>query len=72
MEIADKVAVIGLAKLPIMMGLGACHNNGCPLDFEGLAAASYVDMVHEVACIAENIDPKSGKLVGSFHPRYAI
>lgn len=63
-------------RLHHSMNLTACHANGCPLDFAGLAAADDFNIMHDVIGIDVNLDRDddsvtSGKLLNHFLPRFA-
>jgi hypothetical protein len=55
------------------MDLIACHNGGCPLDFEAMATwEDFGQVAHDVAGIGRYLDRETGKIVGFFHPRFAL
>jgi hypothetical protein len=56
----------------LIMDLNACHSNGCPLDFAGLAKANMLDLSHDIYGIRQHINRDTGKLEGCFMPRYAL
>ena len=58
-------------RMAVSMDLTACHANGCPLDLDGLLAATDGDFGHDVGGIAQHIDRETGKLQDCFSPRFA-
>ncbi|MGJ5032281.1 hypothetical protein ACQR1I_35965 [Bradyrhizobium sp. HKCCYLS2038] len=61
---------IDIPALDMSMDLTATHANGCPMDFERLAAADDFNLMHDVGGIARHLDRKTGKLAGGFLPRF--
>lgn len=53
----------------ILMDLMACHANGSPLNLETLLASDERDFSHDVALVVNNVDRRTGKMPGWFHPR---
>jgi hypothetical protein len=60
------------SKLDLMMDMGACHCNGCPLRLADLLAADDFNFAHDVSGIHRHLDRATGKLVGGFLPRLAV
>lgn len=58
-------------RLSCEMDLCATHANGCPMDFDRLAAADDFNVAHDVFGIERHIDRRTGKLTGFFLPRFA-
>lgn len=54
-----------------LMDVEACHSNGCPLKLDELLAADDGNFGHDVFGIRRFIDRETGKLTGSFLPRFA-
>lgn len=54
----------------VWMDITACHCNGCPLKLDELLAATDEDLVHDVRGIVMHINRRTGKLSGSFLPRF--
>ncbi len=55
----------------VMMDLTACHNHGCPLDFEQMLTVDSHHLLHDIFGINRHINRETGKLGGCFHPRLA-
>jgi hypothetical protein len=55
----------------IEMDIIACHNNGCPLDFNKLLGAPEFDFAHDILGIRRHINRTTGKLERCFLPRCA-
>lgn len=53
------------------MDLGACHSNGCKLDFSALLAMDLTPFVEDILGIAKNLDRNTGKLMHGYKPRCA-
>ena len=68
-EIADR-ALVNI-KLYLVMGIAACHLNGCPLDLKKLLTFEDDDFFHDIDGIIEHINRNTGKLENSFLPRCA-
>jgi len=66
----------GLVKraevLDYEMSLIACHNSGCALDLEKLAATDRFNLAHDLHGIHRTIDHETGQLAGFFWPRCAM
>ena len=56
----------------IMMNIEACHCNGTPLRLKDLLAADDFNFSHDIAGIYNHLDRETGKLKGSFSPRFAV
>lgn len=56
-----------------IMDMDACHSNGCPLDLVRMAGWERdLDLIHDVYGIRNTLDRSTGKIVGLFHPRFAV
>lgn len=60
----------GAIRLNVVMDLLATHANGCPLDFERMAAADDFNLTHDVISIGRHLDRDTGKLGNGFLPRF--
>lgn len=60
----------GAIRLHVVMDLLATHANGCPLDFERMAAADDFNLTHDVTGIDRHLDRDTGKLGNGFLPRF--
>lgn len=61
-----------IKKFELVMNLEACHSNGNPLDFDLMLDPERfrdLDVIHDVAGIAANLDKTTGKLLNCFSPR---
>ena len=81
MELESKIANRAIAmakelgmdydKMTAVMDIDACHNNGCPLNLQGLLDADDFNFAHDVFGIRAYIDRTTGELANCFLPRYA-
>jgi len=55
-----------VALSAVVMGLEACHCNGCRLDLVRMAKASDADLMHD---IHKYLDRETGELTDGFRPR---
>jgi len=53
------------------MDLGACHSNGCPLDFAALNKMDLTPFVNDCIGIGKNLDRNTGRLMNGYRPRCA-
>lgn len=60
-----------VSRMDMHMDITACHCNGCPLRLRDLLAADDANFGHDVFGISRHIDRKTGRLGGSFLPRFA-
>lgn len=72
--ILDRAKALGLEfdRKSADMDLSACHANGCPMDFEGLAKANDSNLLHDFWGITEHMDRTTGQLTDYFRPRFAL
>ena len=56
----------------IKMDLAACHNHGCPLDFDKLLGFDNFNLMHDINGINRHLDHETGELDGRFLPRAAM
>ena len=70
--IADYALRLGLKrdKLSLVMDLQTAHH-ACPLNLDGLLAASDSDFIHDVNGIIANLNRETGELENCFLPRCA-
>lgn len=68
----DRARVDRPDRQTTLMDLTACHANGCPLDLDGLLAASDFDVAHDIIGIRDHMDRMTGALDGRFLPRYSL
>ena len=61
-----------LDRVDLEMDLAACHLNGCPLRLYDLLHAPEGSFGHDVHGIQKFISRDTGKLTGSFLPRFAL
>ena len=66
-----KGSKVTLDWFDVRMDLTACHNNGCPLDFQRMLDAPDLDLLHDIIGINKHISRASGKLLDCFLPRFA-
>jgi hypothetical protein len=59
-------------KQDAVMSITACHANGCPLELKRLLKADDANFAHDAFGICRHIDTQTGKLDGTFLPRYAV
>ena len=69
-EMASK-ARFKYKKLDALMDIAACHGNGNPLRLQELLVADDFNFAHDVFGIRNCIDRNTGKLNGTFSPRYS-
>jgi hypothetical protein len=58
-------------RMSATMDLVACNANGTPIDFERLLVADDFNFLHDFCGVARHLDRATGKLSGSFLPRFA-
>ena len=73
-KIAERVEAMNLVepnRRKLMMDIEACHNNGNPLDLQGLLEANEGDFRHDITGIIVHLDRQTGALSDCFCPRYS-